>query len=620
MSQQSATVFNDRYELHRRLARGGMADVYLARDLLLDRPVAVKVLFPEYAKEETFVERFRREAQAAANLSHPNIVAIYDWGQQSGTYFIVMEYIEGRSLAEILRTEGPLHPTRSAEIAADVASALGFAHRNGVVHRDVKPGNVMIGPQGQVKVADFGIAQAVAGGLSSLTQTGSVMGTATYFSPEQAQGKTVDPRSDLYSLGCVLYEMVAARPPFQGDTPVAIAYKHVQEQPIPPSAVGIAVPAPLEAIVMKLLHKSPADRYASAEDLRADLRRFLEGEPVEALAGAGAATAALVGAGALAGAGAAYAAGGPATQAIGATGAVPGADLGPPGPGTQPPRSKRTGWFIALMLFLLATLAAALFYVASNIAKPSSSKLVDVPTVTELPLTEATARLESAGFKVSVENRADPGRRPGIVIDQDPKGNTQAEQGSTVELVVSGGFGQVQVPAVVGLTEGNARQLLEGAKLAVRVQQQPSDTVDKGTVISQDPLPQTTVDQGATVTITVSSGKEEVDVPDVRGQSITTATNLLTQAGFRVSQRDQTSPDVPVGRVIDTAPPSGTKVAPNSTITLLVSTGPPTTTTSSTTTTTSPPTTTTTTRPPTTTTTTKPTSSTSSSTSTSKKP
>ncbi|MEZ5142966.1 MAG: Stk1 family PASTA domain-containing Ser/Thr kinase [Acidimicrobiales bacterium] len=399
MSQQGATVFNDRYELHRKLARGGMSDVYLARDLLLDRPVAVKVLFPEYAKEETFVERFRREAQAAANLSHPSIVAIYDWGQQAGTYFIVMEYIEGRSLAEILRTEGPLHPTRAAEIGADVAAALGFAHRNGVVHRDVKPGNVMIGPQGQVKVADFGIAQAVAGGLSSLTQTGSVMGTATYFSPEQAQGKTVDPRSDLYSLGCVLYEMVTAQPPFTGDTPVAIAYKHVQEPPSPPSTTGIAVPAALEAIIMTLLRKSPAERYASAEDLRADLRRFLEGEPVEAMAGLGApATAALVGAGALAGAATGLAAGTQATQAIASTGAVPAADLGPPGPGTQPPRSRRTGWFVALMVFLLAALAAALFYLASNINK-GGSKLIDVPTVTELPVGEATARAPGSRWR-----------------------------------------------------------------------------------------------------------------------------------------------------------------------------------------------------------------------------
>ncbi|HUS61295.1 MAG TPA: protein kinase, partial [Acidimicrobiales bacterium] len=207
MSQQ--TVFNGRYELHRRLARGGMADVFLARDSLLDRPVAVKVLFPEFATDPSFVERFRREAQSAANLNHPNIVAVYDWGQEEGTYFIVMEYVEGRSLADIIKTEGPLHPKRAAEVASDIAAALGFAHRNGVIHRDIKPGNVLITPSGQVKVADFGIARALdAAAEQNLTQAGSVMGTATYFSPEQAQGLSLDPRSDLYSVGIVLYEMV----------------------------------------------------------------------------------------------------------------------------------------------------------------------------------------------------------------------------------------------------------------------------------------------------------------------------------------------------------------------------------------------------------------------------
>ena len=278
------TVFNGRYELHRRLARGGMSDVYLARDLLLDRPVAVKVLFPEFAKDENFVERFRREAKAAANLNHPNVVAIYDWGEQDETYFIVMEYVEGRSLADIIRTDGSVEPRRAAEISSEIAAALSFAHRNGVVHRDIKPGNVLVSPLGQVKVADFGIAQA-ATATTHLTQAGSVMGTATYFSPEQAQGKAVDPRSDLYSLGCVLFEMLCGTPPFTGETPVAIAYKHVQE-PAPSPAATASVPAALEAVTLKLLAKDPADRYASADDLRSDLQRFLDGQKVAAVAAA----------------------------------------------------------------------------------------------------------------------------------------------------------------------------------------------------------------------------------------------------------------------------------------------------------------------------------------------
>src|SRR3954471_7980443 len=257
MADDEAKVYGGRYELHRKIARGGMADVYLARDSLLDRPVALKVLFPEFATDRSFVERFRREAQAAANLSHPNIVSVYDWGEEGGTYFIVMEYVEGRSLAQILRDEGPLLPDRAADIATDIAAALGFAHRNGVIHRDVKPGNVLISPLGQVKVTDFGIARAVTT-QDNLTQTGTVMGTATYFSPEQARGESVDPRSDVYSLGVVLYELLTGEPPFTGDNPVSVAYKHVQEQPDRVTTRNPQVPVALEAVTMKALAKNPA--------------------------------------------------------------------------------------------------------------------------------------------------------------------------------------------------------------------------------------------------------------------------------------------------------------------------------------------------------------------------
>src|SRR3954447_20575792 len=264
MRDPGPTVFNGRYELHRQLGRGGMAEVFLARDQLLDRPVAVKALFTEFASDPAFVQRFRREATAAANLNHPNIVGVYDWGETEGTYFIVMEYVDGRSLSEVLRDEGPLHPDRVADIGADVAAALGFAHRNGVVHRDVKPGNVLLTQAGQVKVADFGIARAIeASPDDNLTQVGQVMGTATYFSPEQARGEAVDPRSDLYSLGCVLYELSVGRPPFNGDTPVDIAYKHAPGPPVPPRHVDGAVPAALEAIILKCLAKNPANRYPS---------------------------------------------------------------------------------------------------------------------------------------------------------------------------------------------------------------------------------------------------------------------------------------------------------------------------------------------------------------------
>ena len=274
-------IYSGRYELTHLVARGGMAQVYRAMDRQLDRPVALKVLFPELSVDKTFVERFRREAQAAANLSHPNIVPVFDWGEDDGVYFIVMEYVDGRPLSAVLRDPEKLPPNQIASIGAGVAAALAFAHRHGVVHRDVKPGNVLITPDGEVKVTDFGIARAV-NTEESLTQTGAVMGTAAYFSPEQAEGKGVDARSDIYSLGVVLYEMAVGRPPFTGDSPVAVASKHVRDQPVLPRVANPAVPAALEAVIMKAMAKDPADRYASAEELRADLLRFADGRPVEA--------------------------------------------------------------------------------------------------------------------------------------------------------------------------------------------------------------------------------------------------------------------------------------------------------------------------------------------------
>ena len=277
-------VVNDRYEVQKRIGRGGMADVFLGHDRLLDRQVAIKMLFPEFAVDPNFVERFRREAQAAANLNHPNIVNVFDWGKHASTYFIAMEYVDGRTLADILRSNGHLTSKQAAEIASEVAAALGFAHSAGLVHRDIKPANILIGTNGSVKVADFGIARALnAPTESNLTQAGAVMGTATYFSPEQAQGAQPDPRSDLYSLGVVMYEMIAGRPPFTGDNPVGIAYRQVHDYPTPLNQLVADVPRPFEAIVAKLLAKDPAVRYSTADALREDLRRFRMGERPVAL-------------------------------------------------------------------------------------------------------------------------------------------------------------------------------------------------------------------------------------------------------------------------------------------------------------------------------------------------
>ncbi len=438
MSLGDTAVFNDRYEIQQRLGRGGMADVYLARDRLLERRVAVKVLFPEFATDPSFVARFRREAQAAANLTHPNIVAVYDWGQQGGTYFIVMEYVNGRTLAEVLRADGKLAPVQAATLSSEVAAALGFAHRNGVVHRDVKPGNILVTSSGDVKVADFGIARvANAGTDAGLTQAGSVMGTAAYFSPEQAQGATPDPRSDLYSLGIVMYEMVGGRPPFMGDNPVSIAYKQVHEAPPRLRDLTPDVPVAYEAIVAKLLAKNPAARYATADDLRLDLTRFRDGQRPEALAQA--AAAAGVG-GAAAAAAAATTVNPPVPSAYGqpttVVAASPGTQVLPSQPprGTPPPppptydEPRRTGllWAGIILALLVLGIGGFLLYKALNDNDPDTPTTIVMPELTNKPLDEATKDLTDLGFvgKITQTPQVNDAVGENIVFAQDPATGT----------------------------------------------------------------------------------------------------------------------------------------------------------------------------------------------------
>ena len=573
MSQE--TVFNGRYELHRRIARGGMADVFLARDQLLDRPVAVKVLFPEFATDPSFVERFRREAQSAANLNHPNIVSVYDWGQEQGTYFIVMEYIEGRSLADILRAEGPLHPQRAAEVASDIAAALGFAHRNGVVHRDVKPGNVLISPSGQVKVADFGIARALgADPDSNLTQAGSVMGTATYFAPEQAQGLPLDPRSDLYSVGVVLYEMVTGRPPFSGESPVAIAYKHVQEQPAPPRHLNTNVPTDLEAIILKLLSKNPQGRYPSADDLRADLRRFREGQPVFAVAGAAAGSAAAAG----------------ATQAMAATQAVRGVEGTSALPISDYPADysepRRSGAFLVVLILLLLILGGLLFALAKVISGGGSSGAtidITVPQggVVGKPEDQATKNLQVAGFDVTPVREKNDTVAEGTVVSVDPAEGTtvkvdQGKRGS-VTIHVSSGANTVKMPSVVGQLQDDAINFLKSQGFtSVTPQEAPSDdpNVQTGEVTKQDPPEGADVAKTVPVVLTVSSGRPKVAVPDVAGKSVAEAASILGQQGLDGSKTTTEASDtVPKDQVIRTDPAAGTQVDKGSKVTIIVSSG-----------------------------------------------
>ena len=553
MSDPGTTVFNGRYELHRRLGRGGMAEVFLARDQLLDRPVAVKVLFPEFATDPAFVERFRREATAAANLNHPNIVGVYDWGEADGTYFIVMEYVDGRSLSEILRAEGPLHPDRVADVGADVAAALGFAHRNGVVHRDVKPGNVLLTQSGQVKVADFGIARAITATTDdNLTQVGTVMGTATYFSPEQARGEPVDPRSDIYSLGCVLYELVLGRPPFAGDSPVAIAYKHVQESPVPLRQVNVDIPEAVEAIILKCLAKNPVNRYPSAEDLRADLRRFREGHRILA-------------------------------EPVMPTTTIPAVTAAEPPyvhdevEDDEPQRSSAL--FIGALTALLILLAGMLFLLGRALGvgdtKDPLVAQVEVPDVIDETIERAQTILQAKNLKVSIVQEANDDKAEGIVFGQNPDSGKKVDEGTTVELKVSAGSEAIAVPDVIGsqIDQARLRLAVEGF---TNIREEP--TVDEaapiGEVVDQDPGPQDEVPKDTEIVLFVSSGPADRPIPNVVGRPVAEASNLLGQAGFTVTQTSEASMTVDEGVVIRTTPSEGTVTPKGTKVIVVVSSGP----------------------------------------------
>jgi serine/threonine-protein kinase len=593
MSDQGPTVFNGRYELLRHIARGGMADVYLARDELLDREVALKVLFPEFANDPSFVERFRREAQAAANLNHPNIVGIYDWGQERGTYYIVMEHVSGRSMSDVLRSTGPLQPDRAAEIAADVASALSTAHQAGLVHRDVKLGNILVSDGGDVKVADFGIATALAGGADSgLTQHGSVMGTATYFSPEQAQGKQVDGRSDLYSLGVVLYEMLAGTPPFQADTPIAVAYKHVQEKPETLLERGVPVAKSLNAITMKLLAKNPANRYPTAEDLRNDLRRYLSGahQVPGGAAAAPAASAAAVDATTVV----------PTTPAptpavVGApvTASQPAVVLDPDALAAQygggyyyddePPRDdwKRTVALLAglgVLIFILGFLTIAfgrqlgLFGDGDGNGDAAIEK-IDVPNLEGLEQLEAEAILRDLGLVPVVTESRNQNVEAGLVFDQSPPAGQKLDPGEDVEIVVSTGEA-ITVPSVISLTETAAIALL--AERGYTADPQPEASMQEvGLVVSQDPVPGTEHPLDEPVVIKVSTGPEQVVVPDLKGRGVAQAFNTLQDLGFTIADETvkEASDTVDEGDVTRTDPSADSIVAVGTAITIYVSSG-----------------------------------------------
>jgi eukaryotic-like serine/threonine-protein kinase len=624
MSSADRTVLNDRYELLQRVGRGGMADVFLAKDLLLNRQVAIKVLFPEFATDPSFVERFRREAQAAANLNHPNIVGVYDWGRQANTYFMAMEFVAGRTLADILHANGKLRADQAAEIATEVAGALGFAHRNGVVHRDIKPANILIANDGRVKVADFGIARALNGPVEdNLTQVGAVMGTATYFSPEQAQGAQPDPRSDLYSLGIVLYELVAGRPPFAGDNPVGIAYKQVHEAPVPLNQIVDGLPRPYEAIVAKLLAKNPAMRYQNAEALRQDLRRFRAGQPVQALtslldqAGQTGQMPKVGPGGQNRGpASAPSTAQNPqATRVIGTTPQRAGASQ--PTTAMQRTRameataapqtpayssSSRRGWVTALVALLtVGILAGGGFLLYHQLSKKDSAgqvvcpdpsdplsatattnpecavPTVKVPKVVDLTLGEATAVITALSPTLKIDAQPVPkaGVGDNVVYAQDPPPDQLILSTGTVRFTYNPAKQPVTIPDnLVGQPIVNVEAAL--AKLGLKVKRVPaaSDTVAKDSVISTDPATGGAALPGSTVTVQVSTGKGQAIVPNVLNEPEAQARADLTAAGFVPGPTQQeVSETIAAGNATRTDPASGSSLDRGSAITLFVSSG-----------------------------------------------
>jgi serine/threonine-protein kinase len=555
----SGTLFAGRYRVTRKLGGGGMADVYLAEDQELGRRVAVKILHDRYANDEQFVERFRREATHAAGLSHPNIVSIYDRGETNGSYFIVMEYVEGRTLKELIRARGPCPVAVAIAYTRQILAALRYAHRNGVIHRDIKPHNVIVDPEGVVKVTDFGIARA---GASQMTEEGAIIGTAQYLSPEQARGAPVDQTSDLYSTGIVLYELLTGSVPFTGDSPVEIAMKHLSETPDAPSAHRQDVPEDLDLVVLRALAKEPADRYQSAAAMDADLETVAHGGhvPVET---SEAATVVLAG---------------------GRTGSdAPTAVTqlrrpragGPPYPPHYEPLAPRRRplwpWFLALGTAVALAIAGWLVYNAVQ-NQLNKTKPIAVPYVNGLQEAIARNTLTQTGLQVHARHMSNPDVEQGLVFNQNPDAGTRVEKHTVVTIDVSTGKKQVSIPNVVGENQIDAVKALTQQGLQSRVVEVPSRK-PQGTVTAQAPAPTTVVVEGTEVRINVSSGPKQVTVPPVISLPYEQAAAELERVGFKVSRNDVES-DQAKGIVTDQNPKGGASADQGSAVTLSVSKGP----------------------------------------------
>ena len=557
------TLFDGRYRIQRKLGAGGMADVYLAEDQELGRRVAIKILNGRHANDDQFIERFRREAKNAAALNHPNIVSIYDRGEAEDTYYIAMEFLDGRSLKELIVGRGAAPINVAIEYARQILSALRFAHRHGIVHRDIKPHNVLVDGEGRVKVTDFGIARA---GTSQMTETGSIVGTAQYLSPEQARGGEVDPRSDLYSLGVVLYELLTGKTPFDGDTPVEIAMKHLSNAPKPPSKLRPEVPPQLDKVVLRALAKNPDERYQSADEMEADLERVARGAPVSA---ATAATQILPAAPPV------------ATDPTSATMIAPpptarARDVPPPPVVEEEEYAERGGperplwpWLLAAAFVIAAAIAG--FFVWHELS--GSTVKEPVNNYVNEKQAQAERQIRAAHLVPSVKKAPNEKFKKGIVYDQDPDAGSKVDKGGTVTIFVSTGPPKVNVPAVKGKTWSDAQQELTDAGFKPEEHFVPGGKT-RGIVSATDPPAGTAAPKGSTVRVNVYSGPAPAIVPSVVGLSLADAIAKLRAEGLNPNPTIVSS-DAPQNQVIHQDPAPGTKATKGSSVALQVSNGPP---------------------------------------------
>ncbi|MGH3730079.1 MAG: Stk1 family PASTA domain-containing Ser/Thr kinase [Micromonosporaceae bacterium] len=549
---QQARLLGGRYQLGELLGYGGMAEVHLGRDLRLGRDVAIKMLRVDLARDATFQARFRREAQNAASLNHPAIVAVYDTGEERGEDdvrlpYIVMEYVNGRTLKEVLAAEGRIMPRRALEIVGDTCAALDFSHRHGIIHRDIKPGNVMLTRTGQVKVMDFGIARALASGTSTMTATSAVIGTAQYLSPEQARGETVDARSDVYATGCVLYELMVGQPPFIGDNPVSVAYQHVREDPRSPSELNPDINADVDAVALKSLAKNPANRYQSAGEMRADLLRAAAGRPVEAT---------------------------PVmsmedrTQYISP---MPGAHRDHPTARVPDQGKRRAASWALIGLALLAVFAVVAL--ATGLILANQNPPVTVPDVKGDKYEVAVETLENKGLKPEQKAKYSKDCTKGDVVSQDPRAGRKVDRGARVTLSVCQGPRRVEVPEVVGKDVQTAQGELKDAGFGVKITEEDSGQPE-GEVLRTNPPGGSDAGEGSNVRLYVSKGNM-TEVPNVVGKSREEAENLLRGKGFGVdiAERDAEDDETP-DTVVDQSPGGGKQAVRGTEVTITVVTEP----------------------------------------------